>query len=204
MRPRPSQIHRVVHDRSTIRWWCRPTLNEGGSHALQVCQHHHHPVVRVGNFVGLSETQGTRKGTRCSRLLRPIRLKPSRSHSAHSALYVTVKVATNAARTLTHAATNLCPNPARPLLSPPPPSPSRTPSSPISRRATGVCGSCVWLSVWRQLTYVGAPKEMGARFPPSQRRTGEGVGTGARSMDYPHSGSQKKHQPRMRGCTPSL
>ena len=82
MRPRPSQIHRVVHDRSTIRWWCRPTLNEGGSHALQVCQHHHHQVVRVGNFVGLSETQGTRKGTRCSRLLRPIRLKPSRSHSA--------------------------------------------------------------------------------------------------------------------------
>ena len=46
---------------------------EGGSHALQVCQHHHQ-VVRVGRFVGLSETHGTR----CSRLLRPIRLKPSR------------------------------------------------------------------------------------------------------------------------------
>ena len=50
-----------------------PTYPEGGSHALQVCQHHHQ-VVRVGDFVGLSETQGTR----CSRLLRPIRLKPSR------------------------------------------------------------------------------------------------------------------------------
>ena len=40
----------------------------------------------------------------------------------------------NAARTLAHAATNLCPNPARPLLSPLPPSPS-TPSSPIPPRA---------------------------------------------------------------------
>ena len=46
-----------------------PTYPEGGSHALQVCQHHHQ-VVRVGRFVGLSETQRTR----CSRLLRPIRL----------------------------------------------------------------------------------------------------------------------------------
>ena len=50
-----------------------PTYPEGGSHALQVCQHHHQ-VVRVGRFVGLSETQRTR----CSRLLRPIRLKPLR------------------------------------------------------------------------------------------------------------------------------
>ena len=32
-----------------------PTYPEGGSHALQVCQHHHQ-VVRVGDFVGLSET----------------------------------------------------------------------------------------------------------------------------------------------------
>ena len=30
-----------------------PTYPEGGSHALQVCQHHHQ-VVRVGDFVGLS------------------------------------------------------------------------------------------------------------------------------------------------------
>ena len=58
-----------------------PTYPEGGSHALQVCQHHHQ-VVRVGHFVGLAETQGTW----CSRLLRPIRLKPSRSHSARCAL----------------------------------------------------------------------------------------------------------------------
>jgi hypothetical protein len=58
-----------------------PTYPEGGSHALKVCQHHHQ-VVRVGRFVGLSETQGTR----CSRLLRPIRLKPSQSHSAQCAL----------------------------------------------------------------------------------------------------------------------
>ena len=66
-----------------------PTYLEGGSHALKVCQHHHQ-VVRVGHFVGLSETQGTR----CSRLLRPIRLKPFHGNTAHSALlYVTVKVA---------------------------------------------------------------------------------------------------------------
>ena len=58
-----------------------PTYPEGGSHALQVCQHHHQ-VVRVGHFVGLSEIGGTR----CSRLLRPIRLKPSRYHSAQRAL----------------------------------------------------------------------------------------------------------------------
>ena len=31
-----------------------PTYPEGGSHALQVCQHHHQ-VVRVGHFVGLSD-----------------------------------------------------------------------------------------------------------------------------------------------------
>jgi hypothetical protein len=36
-----------------------PTYPEGGSHALKVCQHHHQ-VVRVGRFVGLSETQRTR------------------------------------------------------------------------------------------------------------------------------------------------
>ena len=65
-----------------------PTYPEGGSHALQVCQHHHQ-VVRVGDFVGLSETGRTWR----SRLLRPIRLKPSRSNTAHSALYGTVKVA---------------------------------------------------------------------------------------------------------------
>ena len=68
-----------------------PTYPEGGCHALgplQVCQHHHQ-VVRVGHFVGLSETQRTR----CSRLLRPIRLKPFHGNTAHIALYVTVKVA---------------------------------------------------------------------------------------------------------------
>ena len=37
-----------------------------------MCQHHHQ-VVRVGHFVGLSEIGGTR----CSRLHRPIRPKPS-------------------------------------------------------------------------------------------------------------------------------
>jgi hypothetical protein len=58
-----------------------PTYPEGGSHALQVCQHHHQ-VVRVGHFVGLSETGRTW----CSRLLRPIRLKPSRYNSAQRAL----------------------------------------------------------------------------------------------------------------------
>ena len=58
-----------------------PTYPEGGSHALKVCQHHHQ-VVRVGHFVGLSEIGGTR----CSRLHRPIRLKPSRYDSAQRAL----------------------------------------------------------------------------------------------------------------------
>ena len=38
-----------------------PTYPEGGSHALQVCQHHHQ-VVRVGDFVGLSETGRTLGG----------------------------------------------------------------------------------------------------------------------------------------------
>jgi hypothetical protein len=59
-----------------------PTYPEGGSHALKVCQHHHQ-VVRVGRFVGLSETQRTRR----SRLLRPIRLKPPRYNSAQRALF---------------------------------------------------------------------------------------------------------------------
>ena len=61
-----------------------PTYPEGGNHALKVCQRHHQ-AVRVGHCDGLSETQRTR----CSRLHRPIRLKPSRYHSAQD----TVKVA---------------------------------------------------------------------------------------------------------------
>ena len=36
-----------------------PTYPEGGSHALQVCQHHHQ-VVRVGHFVGLSHVRDSR------------------------------------------------------------------------------------------------------------------------------------------------
>jgi hypothetical protein len=48
---------------------------EGGSHALQVCQHHHQ-VVRVGRFVGLS--QRLKEHTLLATVLRPIRLKPSR------------------------------------------------------------------------------------------------------------------------------
>ena len=59
-----------------------PTYPKGGSHALQVCQHHHQ-VVRDGHFVGLSETQGTR----CSRLLRPIRLKTFTVPQRSRALY---------------------------------------------------------------------------------------------------------------------
>ena len=35
-----------------------PTYPKGGSHALQVCQHHHQ-VVQIGHCVGLSETQIT-------------------------------------------------------------------------------------------------------------------------------------------------
>ena len=51
-----------------------PTYPEDGSHALQVCQHHHQ-VVRVGHFVGLSEIGGTR----CSRQHRPIRKAKTRT-----------------------------------------------------------------------------------------------------------------------------
>ena len=70
-----------------------PTYPEGGSPALQVCQHHHQ-VVRVGHFVGLSETGRTWCSRLLSTRLRPIWLKPSRRYnSAHSALYYTVKVA---------------------------------------------------------------------------------------------------------------
>ena len=43
---------------STIDTIVVPTYSEVGSHALQVCQHHHQ-VVRVGDFVGLSETGRT-------------------------------------------------------------------------------------------------------------------------------------------------
>ena len=71
-----SGVSEGVCEAPTFMEWCTmvvPTYPEGGSHALQVCQHHHQ-VVRVGDFVGLSEIGGTR----CSRLHRPIRLKPSR------------------------------------------------------------------------------------------------------------------------------
>ena len=86
-----SDVSEGVCEAPTFMEWSTmvvPTYPEGGSHALQVCQHHHQ-VVRVGRFVGLSETQRTR----CSRLLRPIRLKPSRYKTARSAFYLTVKVA---------------------------------------------------------------------------------------------------------------
>ena len=69
-----SDVSEGVCEAPTFMEWSTivvPTYPEGGSHALQVCQHHHQ-VVRVGRFVGLSETQRTR----CSRLIRPIRLNP--------------------------------------------------------------------------------------------------------------------------------
>ena len=80
-----SGVSEAVCEAPTFTEWSKmvvPTYPEGGSHALQVCRHHHQ-IVRVGHFVGLSETQGTR----CSRLHRPIRLKPSRYHSAPRALW---------------------------------------------------------------------------------------------------------------------
>ena len=46
-----------VSEAPTFMEWCKmvvPTYPEGGSHALQVCQHRHQ-VVRVGDFVGLSQ-----------------------------------------------------------------------------------------------------------------------------------------------------
>ena len=79
-----SGVSEGVSEAPTFMEWCTmvvPTYPEGGSQALQVCQHHHQ-VVRVSHFVGLSEIGGTR----CSRLLRPIRLKLSRYHSAQRAL----------------------------------------------------------------------------------------------------------------------
>ena len=79
-----SGVSEGVSEALTFMEWSTmvvPTYPEGGSHALKVCQHHHQ-VVRVGRFVGLSETQRTR----CSRLLRPIRPKSSRYDSAQRAL----------------------------------------------------------------------------------------------------------------------
>ena len=66
-----SGVSEGVSEAPTFMEWCTmvvPTYPEGGSHALQVCQHHHQ-VVRVGDCVRLSEIGGTR----CSRLLRSIR-----------------------------------------------------------------------------------------------------------------------------------
>ena len=56
-----SDVSEGVCEAPTFMEWSTivvPTYPEGGSHALQVCQHHHQ-VVRVGRFVGLSETQRT-------------------------------------------------------------------------------------------------------------------------------------------------
>ena len=78
-----SVVSEGVCEAPTFMEWSRmvvPTYPEGGSHALQVCQHHHQ-VVRVGHFVvGLSERDPKNMVVAgwCSRLLRPIRLKPSR------------------------------------------------------------------------------------------------------------------------------
>jgi hypothetical protein len=66
-------------------WWCRPTLKvaatpcRSASTTIRLCE-------SAPLFVGLSETQRTR----CSRLLRPIRLKPSQYDSAQRALSVKV------------------------------------------------------------------------------------------------------------------
>ena len=54
------------------------------AHLQGVAATFRYQVVRVGHCVGLSEIGGTR----CSRLHRPIRLKPSRSHSAQCALWL--------------------------------------------------------------------------------------------------------------------
>ena len=56
-----SDVSEGVCEAPTFMEWSTmvvPTYPEGGSHALQVCQHHHQ-VVRVGDFVGLSETGRT-------------------------------------------------------------------------------------------------------------------------------------------------
>jgi hypothetical protein len=76
VRPLPSQ--------SGPRWWCRPILKVAATPCRCAST-----TIRLCESATLSETQGTR----CSRLLRPSRLKPSRSHTAHSVRCATVKVA---------------------------------------------------------------------------------------------------------------
>ena len=62
-----------------------PTYREGGSNALKVCQHHHQ-VVRVGNGVSGCQRLKEHVARDCPTVHRPIRLKPSRYHSAQRAL----------------------------------------------------------------------------------------------------------------------
>ena len=70
------------------RWWCRPTLKVWQPRPAGVpappsdCASR--PLCWVVRYT---------QGTRCSRLHRPIRLKPSLYHTARRALYGTVKVA---------------------------------------------------------------------------------------------------------------
>jgi hypothetical protein len=79
-----------------------PTYPEGGSHALQVCQHHHQGLclVRVGRFLSGS----------CQRLKEHVARDCSgrfgwnlHGKTARSALYLTVKVAGGGARPSTRA-----------------------------------------------------------------------------------------------------
>ena len=73
-RPRPSQ--------SGPRWWCRPTLNEGGSHALQVCQHL--PPIRLCESATLSGCQRLKEHTLLATAPTESAETFTRSHSAHA------------------------------------------------------------------------------------------------------------------------
>ena len=52
-----------------------PTYPEGGSHALQVCQQHHHQVALCESAT-VSDCQRDSKNTLLATAIRPIRLKP--------------------------------------------------------------------------------------------------------------------------------
>ena len=66
------------------RWWCRPTLTEGGS-ARPACRCAS-TTIRLCESAALSVCQRLKEHVVLARLLRPIRLKPSRLDSGQRAL----------------------------------------------------------------------------------------------------------------------
>ena len=91
-----SGVSEGVSEAPTFTEWSTmvvPTYPEGGSHALQVCQHHHQ-VVRVGRFVGLSEFRDSKNTLLATAPADSAETFTVRQRAARSyALYLTVKVA---------------------------------------------------------------------------------------------------------------